>query len=318
MESSVAGGVIIPQPIAPNSATKSTYVVDFEPVEKDRVRLNIQYAGFVENAGHLLPPAIPDQRSLTAVADIATGTGIWLTQLSELLPSTVALDGFDITDRLFPDRSTLRENVSFSLLDILGPVPENLYEKYDVVHIQWLFFVLKTDEWDRVARNVAKMIKPGGYLVWNETNPGSSQAIPPTRVASQGARLLEYMCKLRGGDPFCCDSIPTHLRNNGFTIIPPPTESLPEYIPNPPDANTGFYLHVAGEAFKPSIVEKWSRNYASGLCSLISFMAQHNIPNEWFTPETAGGFVKEFLKETGEGGSRIFFDLISVVGRKGA
>ncbi|KAK6345616.1 hypothetical protein TWF718_007526 [Orbilia javanica] len=303
------------KPVAPNP--RSTYVVDFEPPEKERIRLNTQHDIFVENTGHLLPPAIPDHESLIAIADVATGTGIWLTQLSELLPSTATLDGFDITDRLFPDPSTLRQNVSFSLLNVLEPIPEILHEKYDVVHIRGLCLVLKTGEWDGVVKNVAKMIKPGGYLAWNETNPGSTQAIPPTKIASQGAAVLGYMCKLRGGDPFCCNSIPTHLRNNGFTVISPPTQLTMGYAPTPPTVDTGFYLHVTGNTFKPSTVEAWSRNYASGLCSIVSYMAQHNVPNEWFTPETAGEFIKEFLEETGEGGSRVFFDLVCVIGKKG-
>ncbi|KAF3187990.1 hypothetical protein TWF788_001453 [Orbilia oligospora] len=311
-----------PKSVAPISRSKSTYVVDFEPPEKERIRLNTQHDAFVENTGHLLPPAIPDHGNLNAVADIATGTGIWLTQLSELLPSTVTLHGFDITDRLFPDPPTIRKNVSFSLLNVLEPISETLYEKYDVVHIRGLSFVLKTEEWDVVVKNVAKMIKPGGFLVWNETNPGSTQAIPPTKVASQGAALLGYMCKLRGGDPFGCNSLPNHLKNNGFAIIPPPllnasTRHIPEYAPvTTPAIDTGFYIHVVGGEFKPETVETWSRNYVGGLCSLVSYMAQNNVRNKWFTPETAGEFVEELLKETDEGGSRVFFDLITVIGRK--
>ncbi|KAF3083860.1 hypothetical protein TWF569_001392 [Orbilia oligospora] len=235
---------------------------------------------------------------------------------------TVTLHGFDITDRLFPDPSTIRKNVSFSLLNVLEPISETLYEKYDVVHIRGLSFVLKIEEWDGVVKNVAKMIRPGGYLVWNETNPGSTQTIPPTKVASQGAALPGYMCELRGGNLFCCNSIPNHLKNNGFVIIPPlvpsaSTGPIPEYAPvATPAVDTGFYIHVVGGEFKPETVETWSRNYVSGLCSLVSYMAQNDVKNEWFTPETAGEFVEEFLKETGEGGSRVFFDLITVIGRK--
>ncbi|KAK6360203.1 hypothetical protein TWF730_006353 [Orbilia blumenaviensis] len=301
-----------PTPVAPNF--KPTYVFDSEPPEKERLRLNTQHNSSVENFGHLLPPAIPDHESLKAVADIATGTGIWLTQLAESLPSTVKLDGFDITDRLFPDASTLPENVSFSILNVLEPVPEHLYEKYDLVHIRGLCLVLKTGEWDGVVKNIAKLIKPGGYLVWEDTNPGSSQAIPPTKVANQAAAVLGYMCKLRGGDPLCCHSLPAHFKNNGFTMIPPPTERDPKHLPS---AGVEFYLHISGKDFKPSTVDIWSRNYVTAVCGIVSFMAQNNIPNEWFTPETVGKFVEELLQETGEGGSRMFFDLISLIGKKG-
>ncbi|KAK6528444.1 hypothetical protein TWF281_009685 [Arthrobotrys megalospora] len=301
-------------PIAQNS--EQTYIVDFEPPEKERLRLNIQHDAVVRNYGHLLPPAIPDHGNLTDVADVATGTGIWLTQLAEHLPATATLHGFDITDRLFPDQSTLPQNVSFSLLNVLEPIPESLCEKYDIVHIRGLCFVLKANEWAGVVKNVTRMIKPSGYIVWTDTNPGSAQAIPPTKFASQGAALMDYMCKLRGGDPFCCSSLPTHIKNNGFTIIPPPAECSGEYTPSPPPAGSEFYIEIPGRDFNPSTVEAFSNNYVKALCSVASFMAKNNVPNEWFTPETVSGFVEEFIKETGEGGSRVFFDLICVVGRK--
>ncbi|KAK6535538.1 hypothetical protein TWF694_001992 [Orbilia ellipsospora] len=54
---------------------KTTYIADFEPPEKERTRLNSQHHAVIKNFGHLLPPAIPDHHLLTAVAEVATGTG---------------------------------------------------------------------------------------------------------------------------------------------------------------------------------------------------------------------------------------------------
>ncbi|EPS39088.1 hypothetical protein H072_7114 [Dactylellina haptotyla CBS 200.50] len=296
---------------------KTTYIVDFEPPEKEKARLDSQHYAVVENYGHLLPPAIPDHGSLTAVAEIATGTGIWLEQLSKELPLTVILHGYDVNDRLFPDPATLPPNLTFSLFDVLLPVAETLYEKYDVVHIRGLCMVLKQDQWDGVVKNVAKMIKPGGYLVWTETDLGGAQSIPPAPTADKVASILGYMCKLRGGDPFCTAVLPTYLKDNGFSLIPPPPSSGPNYTPAPPSPSLGHYIHIPGADYHPSTVKPFSKNFVRGLCSIISYMAQYNIPNEWFTAETAGEFVEKFIAETdGEDGTRVLFDMVCVVGKK--
>ena len=63
--------------MAANTPTppKTTYIVDFEPSEKEKARLDYQHHAVVENFGHLLPPAIPDHGGISAIAEIATGTG---------------------------------------------------------------------------------------------------------------------------------------------------------------------------------------------------------------------------------------------------
>jgi hypothetical protein len=51
-----------------------TYIVDFEPPEKEKARLDKQHEGVVENFGYLIPPSI-SLENVNAVADVATGTG---------------------------------------------------------------------------------------------------------------------------------------------------------------------------------------------------------------------------------------------------
>ena len=66
------------------------------------------------------------------------------------MPSTVRLDGFDISDEQFPKGDPYGENVSLSKLDIFQPVPEYLRGKYDVVHLRY-FMGVATDESMQVA-----------------------------------------------------------------------------------------------------------------------------------------------------------------------
>ncbi|KAL8787507.1 MAG: hypothetical protein Q9213_002165 [Squamulea squamosa] len=83
---------------------------------------------FAESFGYLMHPAIdlPTDKSDIRIADVGTGTGIWLAELTKELPHHAVLDGFDISDEQYPPQEWYGENVSLSTLDIFKPVPERL------------------------------------------------------------------------------------------------------------------------------------------------------------------------------------------------
>jgi trans-aconitate methyltransferase len=112
-----------------------------------------------ETTAHLAPTA--------RVADIGTGTGIFLEQLRIQFPE-MTLHGFDISTALYPAPSTLPSQISLRQLDIKQPVPEELQGQYDVVHVQMLAAGMLPSEWELVVRNVVLLLKPGGWLQWTE------------------------------------------------------------------------------------------------------------------------------------------------------
>ncbi|KAF3929197.1 hypothetical protein AA313_de0203035 [Arthrobotrys entomopaga] len=288
-----------------------TYILDSSLIaEPERARLNVQHRVFVDNLGFLLPPSILGSNPENLViADIATGTGIWIEELSKSLPSSSTLHGYDITDRQFPNPANLPSNISFSLLDIFEPIPESLCEKYDIVNVRLLCMVLKVNEWENVIANIRKMIKPGGYLVWTDGNPRSVRPYPPTPIATQAGEAQGYLCKLRGGDPFCTRNIPRHFTNNKFRLISPSDPPSPSF--------SGFYAQIIGESFKESTLEPSTRQAASSLRGMVEHMAQNNIENEWFTSETVEKFLERFAEEVRpNGGSKLIFDFVCVVGKK--
>jgi chemotaxis methyl-accepting protein methylase len=63
-----------------------------------------------------------------------------------------------------------RANVSFSTMNILDPVPESLHNKFDVLHLRLLVLGLPKDTWTQAARNLQQMLKPGGWLQWEEAD----------------------------------------------------------------------------------------------------------------------------------------------------
>lgn len=82
----------------------------------------------------------------------------WLLNLSTLLSETVQLDGLDISFEAAPPPEWLPTNVRLRHWDIREEVPDDLVEKYDVVHLRLLSFVLRDEEIPHILQNITKLI----------------------------------------------------------------------------------------------------------------------------------------------------------------
>ncbi|KAJ8132750.1 hypothetical protein O1611_g874 [Lasiodiplodia mahajangana] len=146
------------------------------PMERRAVKMSDVYTDQMtrnssevkRNIGYILHPSVA--ASLPAnprIADIGTGTGRFLLRLHPSYPSAV-LDGSDISAALYPPQDTLPSNVSLTVLDAKQPLPEDLHGQYDLVHVRLLVAAMLPDDWDKVVRNLVLLLKPGGYLQWEE------------------------------------------------------------------------------------------------------------------------------------------------------
>ena len=70
------------------------------------------------------------------IADIGTGTRLFLLQLAELYPRAT-LRGFDISRELFPAQERLPANVELHVMDVKTPPSPAEHNRYDV-HIRLL------------------------------------------------------------------------------------------------------------------------------------------------------------------------------------
>ncbi|KAF2962934.1 hypothetical protein GQX73_g10636 [Xylaria multiplex] len=158
----------------------------------DNNRINLQHYQWVELFGYHLHPQIPTTSANLRIADVATGTGVWLTNLSTRVSPAAQLDGLDISLEATPPTEWLPHNVRFMQWDIKQAVPAALLEKYDIVHIRLLSFVLQDDEIPSVLQNVIKLLKPGGYLQWEEPDV-SSFRIEKTQVTNSTEALKRLL-----------------------------------------------------------------------------------------------------------------------------
>ncbi|KAJ8064494.1 hypothetical protein OCU04_006827 [Sclerotinia nivalis] len=104
--------------------------------EKDRLEEQSNAIRVIRE-GHVLGPRIPKQ-NISRIADIATGTGIWLREVAAELAdagysSPLEMVGFDINAEQFP-KSPAPEN-KFVLWDMTTSFPKEYHCSFDVVHV---------------------------------------------------------------------------------------------------------------------------------------------------------------------------------------
>ncbi|KAF4290516.1 hypothetical protein CNMCM8686_001079 [Aspergillus fumigatus] len=158
-------------------------------------RLSLQYYIWKENMGYLLHPSIDVSCPDLAIADVGTGTAIWILDLLCQLPNA-KFHGFDISSEQYPAPGFLPPNVSLSKLDILGEIPEEYREKFDVVHACLLVQVV----------NQGGYLEPGGYLQWEEPNDDASKRpivkADPANSSENAEKLLQRLdARFRAATP---------------------------------------------------------------------------------------------------------------------
>lgn len=167
--------------------------------------------------GFLLHPHIPPPPTDTStpykIADIGTGTGIFLLDLAPTLPPTTQLIGFDISPSAFPPAGSRSPNITFLVHDMLAPFPPAHLATYDVVTARFLSSAIPRAAWERTIRNLVTLLKPGGWLQWIDscnfqvycTVPGTSRkacrevyaSLEPFRAEGVAVGL---MMRDKGGD----------------------------------------------------------------------------------------------------------------------
>lgn len=145
-------------------AKKEEYMLQRDSQESKR--LNAQHDFMVAlSHGHLTHPSIPLER-LRTVADVATGTGIWLKHLAASPAFARQPDGerttfvgFDISSRQFLPADELPSNVCFKIQDFLEPFPVEYHEKFAFVNVRLLSYVIRAVDLESVIRHILQILR---------------------------------------------------------------------------------------------------------------------------------------------------------------
>ncbi|KAI4177614.1 MAG: hypothetical protein LQ348_005783 [Seirophora lacunosa] len=132
----------------------------------------------------LLSRHIPIQDEPLKIADVATGTGIWLLEFARSHPRAAQLDGFDISLDQIPPAEWLPSNVSFHCYNVNEEPPEDFVGKYDVLHVRNLAIAIKNDDPKTVLGHLLAMLKPGGYLQWAECDLAKMEVVKANQDCS--------------------------------------------------------------------------------------------------------------------------------------
>ncbi|EHA22486.1 hypothetical protein CBS63078_11252 [Aspergillus niger] len=159
-------------------------------------RLNLQIFLWRASLGFTLHPSIP-LPTTGRIADLATGTALWLTELAQALPAdaNVQLDGLDLDLSKAPPHPWLPANVHLHQADILAPLPDPLVGQYEVVHLRLLILVVENSDPTPIIRYAHRMLKSGGYIQWDDLNYPDTHVtrIDPASPTPAFDRLREFV-----------------------------------------------------------------------------------------------------------------------------
>ncbi|KAL2849746.1 hypothetical protein BJX68DRAFT_275966 [Aspergillus pseudodeflectus] len=190
--------------------------------EAESARLNAQHKLLVDIVGGPIDKSIPLE-NIASVADVGTGTGIWLldakTHLANHSPSPnpslnpYTLHGFDISAAQFlPSPET--HGITLSVHDILRPFPIAHRERYDLVHVRMLVSALKVDEYEVAVRNLVAVLKPGGYLQWTDLDSSHLSSAPSATDPRASPLITSWLTFLELNSLSAC---PTTTIENAYT-----------------------------------------------------------------------------------------------------
>jgi hypothetical protein len=151
----------------------------------ESVRLNNQHNIHKTNVGYLLYPRIDVALPLDAhIGEVGTGTGIWLLEVAakDANASSRRYTGLDMSPAQFPKQRP--EHVLFEVNNILEPVPEKWKAQFDYLHLRLLICGFSRENWQTAAPNLRQLLKPGGWVQWEEGDFASMQVLQNVPSAS--------------------------------------------------------------------------------------------------------------------------------------
>ncbi|KAK4503106.1 hypothetical protein PRZ48_006533 [Zasmidium cellare] len=176
------------------SADRNTY-----PLNRDvlaSARLHLQHQVWISSLGYLLHPSIPlSNPQPLHIAEIGAGTGLFALQLASHLP-TATIHAYDLSLAQSPPQPWWPPNTTFSELDIFAPIPPHLQGKYDILCLRHFICVIQSGDPSTLLRQLLKLIKPGGWLQWQEWDISTNTLLKAG--GEEAPKLQAYMDLTQG------------------------------------------------------------------------------------------------------------------------
>ncbi|KAL2844066.1 hypothetical protein BJY01DRAFT_190490 [Aspergillus pseudoustus] len=164
--------------------------------EAESRRLNEQHKFLLDVVDGAIDRNVPLD-NVSAVADVATGTGVWLWDAKHVLEQKADQSGryyhgFDISDAQFPPAA---QGIKLSVQDVFQPFPAEFLNRFDFVHVRLMVTAFPESKFQEAVENVLTILKPGGYLQWVEIDFShiEAQTDGDPRVASSARHWLKFV-----------------------------------------------------------------------------------------------------------------------------
>ena len=132
-----------------------------DSLESKRLDAQHDYMRTLSN-GHLIHPSVPIN-VIRTVADVGTGTGVWLRDIATSSSVTngeeATFVGFDISPLQFPSPETVSPNVNFVVHDITKPFPTKYYESFDLVNVRLLSYAIRAVDLEKTVWHILQILR---------------------------------------------------------------------------------------------------------------------------------------------------------------
>ncbi|MCJ1441549.1 MAG: hypothetical protein MMC23_002038 [Stictis urceolatum] len=159
-------------------------------------RLTAQHYLWKDALNYCIHPSIPTDSEGIRIADVATGNGIWLFDIAHGLPGGAKLDGFDVSLDQCPPGPWLPKNIHLHTWNIFEELPAEFVGVFDIVHIRLITVAVKENDPLPMIANLHQMLKPGGYLQWDEADSvdWTVRSVHESTATDAVQRLFSQLC----------------------------------------------------------------------------------------------------------------------------
>ncbi|KAF2114305.1 UMTA methyltransferase family protein [Lophiotrema nucula] len=178
-------------------------------------RLNLQHYLWREALEFTVNPTVHIPKE-AVVADVACGTGLWLLDVAKAHPDT-QLHGFDLDLAQAPHAAWLPPNIQLHKWNLFDNIPAEFESKFDFVHVRLVVLVLTGENTQSFVKKLMQLLKPGGYLQWDELDCVNMRVrkVNPA-IASPALDEIHSLC-YSGGRHDWTLTIPEMLAEEEFT-----------------------------------------------------------------------------------------------------
>lgn len=220
--------------------------------------------------GGLLPDSV-NLAGMERVLDVACGSGQWVLDLAHAFPTlhVVGLDRHPETIRYARARAQTQwlHNAHFVEGD-LHAMTALADESFDLVHARFLAPAVAPHAWSGVLRELSRVCRPGGHLVWMEAQfPAST-----SEACQQWCELLRGALLQAGATPAIIESMEILLSEADYAQVHKSTTCLDF------STDTPSYHKLATDApFLLGLVQPWLTQHTVASVAEIDRVCQEAL-----------------------------------------